>query len=53
MTPPSGDDAPHIRQTYLRKRRSRDFGTWRRTAVWIGVGATACWLCVAVFVFGS
>jgi hypothetical protein len=53
MTPRSGDDALQIRQTYLRKRRSRDLGTWRHTAVSIGVGATACWLCVAVVVFES
>ena len=52
MAPPSGDDTLQVRQTYLRKRRSRP-GTWHRTAVWVGFGATACWLCIAVFVFGS
>jgi hypothetical protein len=52
MASPSGEDTLEVRQTYLRKRRSRP-RTWHRTAIWVGVGATAFWLCVAVFVFGS
>jgi len=56
MAPPSGGDTLQVRQTYLRKRRSREVGTWQRTAVRVAVGAIACWLCIAgftVFVFGS
>jgi hypothetical protein len=56
MAPPSGEDTLQVRQTYLRKRRSRHLGTWHRTAIRVVLGATACWLCVAgftVFVFGS
>ena len=56
MAPPSGEDTLQVRQTYLRKRRTRDLGTWQRTAVRVVVGATVCWLCIAgftVFVFGS
>jgi len=52
MASPSGEDTLEVRQTYLRKRRSPP-RTWHRTAIWVGVGATAFWLCVAVFVFGS
>jgi hypothetical protein len=32
MAPPSGEDSLQIRETYLRKRRSRP-GTWRRTGL--------------------
>jgi hypothetical protein len=56
MAPPSGEDTLQVRQTYLRKHRSRHVGTWQRTAVWVVLGATASWLCIAgftVFVFGS
>ena len=56
MAPPSGEDTLQVRQTYLRKHRSRHVGTWQRTAVWVVLGATASWLCLAgftVFVFGS
>ena len=49
MAPPSGADTLQVRQTYLRKRRSRHVGTWQRTAVWVVAGATACWLCIAGF----
>jgi hypothetical protein len=56
MAPPSGEDTLQVRQTYLRKRRSRHPGTWHSTAVQVVVGATVCLLCIAgftVFVFGS
>jgi hypothetical protein len=55
-TAPSGKDTLHVRQVYLRRRRSRQAGAWHRTAVSMLLGAAACWLCiagVAVFVFGS
>ena len=52
MAPPSGEDPLQVREAYLRKRHSHP-GTWHRTAVWIGVGASACWLCLVVIVFGS
>lgn len=55
-TAPSGRDALEIRQTYLRKRRSREAGAWHRTAVSVLLGVAACWLCIAgftVFVLGS
>lgn len=53
---PSGQDTLEVRQTYLRRRRSRQAGAWRRTAVSVLLGTAACCLCIAgftVFVFGS
>jgi hypothetical protein len=53
ITPPSGADSLQVRQRYLRRRRSQEFGTWHRTAVWVIVGAASCWLGIAVVIFGS
>lgn len=53
---PSGKDTLHVRQVYLRRRRSRQAGAWHRTAFSMLLVAAACWLCIAgftVFVFGS
>jgi hypothetical protein len=53
---PSGHDTLEVRQTYLRRRRARQAGTWHRTASAVLLGAAACGLCIAgfaVFVFGS
>ncbi|MHB8488756.1 MAG: hypothetical protein ACYDCS_09795 [Candidatus Dormibacteria bacterium] len=47
MSPPSGADTLDVRETYLRRRRSRPFGDRRRAAVWIVLGAAAGGLCVA------
>jgi hypothetical protein len=49
MAPPSGEDSLQARQTYLRQRRSLNAGSWYRTAAWVIVGATVCWLGIAVF----
>jgi hypothetical protein len=53
IAPPSGADSLQVRQRYLRRRRSREFGTWHRTVVWVIVGASSCWLGIAVVIFGS
>jgi hypothetical protein len=53
---PSGNDTLKVRQAYLRRRRSRQAGTWHRTAVSVVLAAAAGCLCIAgftVFVFGS
>ena len=53
---PSGNDTLKVRQAYLRRRRSRQAGTWHRTAVSVVLAAAAACLCIAgftVFVFGS
>jgi hypothetical protein len=51
--PPSGADSLLERERYLRRRRSQEFGTWQRTVLWVILGAAACWLGIAVVVFGS
>jgi hypothetical protein len=56
MSPPSGEDSLQARQTYLRRRRSRNAGSWYRTAAWVVVGAAVFWLGIAgfsVFLLGS
>jgi hypothetical protein len=56
MAPPSGEDSLQVRQTYLRQRRSRNAGSWYRTAVWFTAGAAVFWLGIAglsVFILGS
>jgi hypothetical protein len=53
IAPPSGEDSLQVRQRYLRRRRSGQFGTWHRTAVWVIVGAASCWLGIAIVIFGS
>jgi hypothetical protein len=53
IAPASGADSLQVRQRYLRRRRSQEFGTWHRTVVWVIVGAASCWLGIAVVIFGS
>jgi hypothetical protein len=53
IAPPSGADSLQVRERYLRRRRSRESGSWYRTAWWVILGAAACWLGIAVVVFGS
>jgi hypothetical protein len=47
MTPPSGDDSLQVRRAYFRARRSRHFGSWGFTAVWVSLGALVSWVVVA------
>jgi hypothetical protein len=56
MAPPTGDETLEVRRAYLRKRRSRHMGTWRRTALWVIVAGVAGCLCIAgvsVLILGS
>ena len=49
MAPPSGLDSVQVREAYLRACRSRGFGDWARTAVWVTLGAILSWLFIAGF----
>lgn len=44
LTAPSGLDSVQARREYFRERRSRHFGAWTLTAVWVGLGTAASWI---------
>ena len=47
---PSGDDALHIRERYLRRRsHRRRLGDRGLMAIWVGVGALLSWIFVVGF----
>jgi hypothetical protein len=45
MSPiPSGLDSVQVRRDYFRDQRSRRFGAWALTAVWVSLGTMASWI---------
>jgi hypothetical protein len=44
LTAPSGLDTVQVRREYFRERRSRHFGAWALTSVWVGLGTVASWI---------
>lgn len=44
LATPSGLDSVQARRAYFRDRRSRHYGAWAMTAVWVSLGTIASWI---------